>query len=428
VRTVAFLHTRQKPPKAPPRYSPLCLVCFVGLFAAPPIDAQQPTSLVVIDSVHHTDIQNREPMLAQLPNGSLFVTGFPRLPHEPARAPSLWVSRSGGRDWTRVDVGSPSEGATGNSDVDLAVGPDGTLYFVTMGFDRSRGVGTHIAVGVSHDQGSTWTWTRLSNVPYVDRPWIEVAPDGTAHVIWNDGTGVFHVVSTDRGHTWPAKPKVHERGGSSHLAIGPHGELAVRITPLSASGNRFDDGIDSLAISTDTGDSWHMVDAPGTRAWSATPGAGPVPRWVEPLAWDETGSLYSLWSEGPDVYLGQSRDRGTTWRRWRIANGEGNAFYPYLAAGSGGRLAASWFSLSDRLVVTVALISFDNPNGDPTVIVSEPIVPSSWLETDGGLRGDTAGEYVPVAFLGDGDLGLVTPLQDPRADRFGFTWWRLAPR
>jgi len=43
------------------------------------------------------------------------------------------------------------------------------------------------------------------------------------------------------------------RGGSSHLAIGPNGWLAVRITPPSAACKKFDAGADPIAVSTHEG-------------------------------------------------------------------------------------------------------------------------------------------------------------------------------
>ena len=64
---------------------------------------------------------------------------------------------------------------------------DGTLYFASMTFDRTVDEGRGIAIGASADAGATWTWTALSKTRFDDRPWVEVAPDGTAHVIWNDG-------------------------------------------------------------------------------------------------------------------------------------------------------------------------------------------------------------------------------------------------
>ena len=145
------------------------------------------------DPIDHLGVAAREPMVVEHPDGTLFVAGYGE------RTPTLWKSRDRGVTWARVNVGTPSDGAIGNSDVDLAVARNGTLYFVTMVFDpaavpdppatRAAGQGTHISIGTSKDLGTTWRWKLLSDTPRDDRPWVEVAPDGTAHVIWNDGTG-----------------------------------------------------------------------------------------------------------------------------------------------------------------------------------------------------------------------------------------------
>ena len=74
--------------------------------------------------------------------------------------PKLWRSSDHGATWTAVNVGSESDGASGNSDVDLAVGRHGTLYFVTLSFDRKTNEGTRISVGVSKDAGRTWRYAR----------------------------------------------------------------------------------------------------------------------------------------------------------------------------------------------------------------------------------------------------------------------------
>ena len=152
-----------------------------------------PATLALIDSTTHLDKAAREPMLVEHPSGTLFVSGY----WEPT--PTLWRSVDRGATWRRVDVGPPQRGAIGNSDVDLAVAPDGTLYFVTMLFDRPKLEGASINIAVSKDTGATWTWTQLSTSRFDDRPWVEVAPDGTAHVIWNDLDGVAHSVSRTEG-------------------------------------------------------------------------------------------------------------------------------------------------------------------------------------------------------------------------------------
>jgi hypothetical protein len=233
----------------------------IGVRGAIP-NALTGNSLIVADPVDHLDVVAREPMIAEHPDGSLFVSGY----GEPV--PTLWKSSDRGTTWTSVNVGTEADGAIGNSDVDLAVARDGTIYFVTMSFDRKALQGTHISIGVSRDLGAMWSWTLLSKIPFVDRPWVRLAPDGTAHVIWNDGHGVCHAVSKNRGLTWIERPRIHSQGGSNHLAIGPHGEVAVRITPLSASGRKIDEGVDLVAVSTDGGTTWQKHAAPGQREWT----------------------------------------------------------------------------------------------------------------------------------------------------------------
>jgi len=147
------------------------------------------TQLEVTHRVDHLGGLAREPMVAEHPNGTLFVSGYGGL------RPNLWRSGDRGATWTRVGVGTEAQGAIGNSDVDLAVAADGTLYYLNMLYDRSASEGRQIAIGVSRDVGATWAWKTISKVRYDDRPWVDVAPDGTAHIIWNDGSGVSHVMT-----------------------------------------------------------------------------------------------------------------------------------------------------------------------------------------------------------------------------------------
>jgi hypothetical protein len=396
-------------------------------------------SLVLASSVHHLDSLAFEPMVVEHPDGTLFLTGFSRST-DPEEPPQLWKSGDRGASWARVSVGTRAQGAGGNSDPDLAVASDGTLYLIALGFDRTKSRGTHVAVGATRDRGESWTWTRLSQGKEEDRPWIEVAPDGTAHAIWNDASGgVRYAVSADRGESWEARERIHPVGGSSHLAVGPGGEVAVRIAPLSWGGYRFDAGVDLVAVSADAGRTWSKRDAPGARDWVAdaerTPDTPEVPRWAEPLAWDSAGALYHLWSAGATLHVARSRDRGESWTIHEVTRSLDPMFYPYMVAGGRGILAAVWFAGrmegyyhagANELALRAGRFEFPSEgDASPRVFLSEPFLSQTWNRAATPPARTVGGDYVPVVLLSDGSVGAVTPIQDAAADRWGFTFWRF---
>jgi hypothetical protein len=159
-------------------------------------------TLVVAASVDHLDVLAREPTILEHPDGTLFVAGY----GEPL--PTIWKSGDRGATWARVNVGGEADGAIGNSDVDLAVAPDGTLYFATMGFDRNALEGTHINIGISSDVGATWSWTSLSKLASM----------------------------TDRGLTWhPTEP--HTSSGTTAAAFVMQYATVVAVLGSSALGS-----------------------------------------------------------------------------------------------------------------------------------------------------------------------------------------------
>jgi ketosteroid isomerase-like protein len=394
-------------------------------------ESAAPWTLTLAEPVNHLDAMAREPMIVEHPDGTLFVGGYgaAMLSGKRTDEATLWKSRDGGATWTRVNVGTPEQGAAGNSDVDLAVAPDGTLYFANLVYDVKAGAGQQISLGVSKDVGATWKWTLLSKTKFDDRPWIKVAPDGTAHVIWNDGAGVCHAVSKDRGLTWTERDRVHPLGGSSHLAVGPNGEVAVRVVPISASGMRCDEGVDLIAVSTDGGMTWRKRAAPGIREWNFAALSFPVPRWVEPLAWDDQGILYSFWTNLKGIWLARSGDRGESWTTWRLRECPEVAYYPYLVARGRGELAATWFSgWAGTWQAHVARIDVGEGEAPPRTAEASGFKPDSWvweIPKDFPPVRDTAGEYLPVLFLRSGGLAVVSPVQNGRDKRFGFSFWKV---
>jgi hypothetical protein len=368
-------------------------------------------------------------MIVEHPNGTLFIVGYG------GGHPNLWSSTDHGAHWSKANVGTEADGAIGNSDVDLAVAPDGTIYFINMSFDRKALEGTMITMGVSRDAGASWKWQTLSKKRFDDRPWVAVAPNGSAYAIWNDGSGVFLTSSHDKGKTWSEPARVNDEGGSSHLAVGSHGEIAIRITPLSASGKKFTAGVDLIAISTDSGRTWQTRTPPGTRDWGAFQDnewpKGFTPRWVEPLAWDHSGALYYFWTEKNGGWIGRSADEGRTWKTWHVLKSSEPLYFPYLNANDRGDLAMTWFSGSDESQrFHVGLLNFSKRGGSPQLVESGPQEADIWNKgktaTDPPVR-DTGGEYLPVIFLGD-NLAVVTPIQHANREHEGFAFWTFQPR
>ena len=99
---------------------------------------------------------------------------------------------------------------------------------------------------------------------------------------------------------------------------------------------------------------------------------------------------------------------------------------------------ASWRLHGSRAcAMTFELMSPESrlrtPKLPPQIIEAQPFQSEIWAwifpghEKDPVVHG-TGGEYVPVAFLRDGSLGVVTPIQNQRDKRVGFTWWKFAQR
>ncbi len=403
----------------------------VGVLQAHPAAADN--GLRLISRNDHLDSLAREPMIVRHESGALFVAGYASqiTGTDWTAPPLLWRSDDDGESWDRVDVGTTSDGAQGNSDVDLAAGPDGTLYFLSMGFNRETREGTHIAVGISRDVGATWQWQMLSTTRFDDRPWISIAPNGIVHVIWNDGSGVRHSVSENSGGSWSEQEPIHFAGGSSHMAIGPQGEIAVRISPISASANKYDAAVDLIATSSDNGVSWIKRPPPASLSWDRTlSGPQTVRRWVEPLAWGNEHDLWHLWSEGQVIKLGRSTDYGQSWQIHDVTHEKGIAFFPYMVAGPGGKLAATWFVKDGHnLSARTALIDISaETNSRLKVQTSDLFTISAWLENTETMTPTPAGEYIPVMFLADGTLAVVSPIQDGEHGRWGFTWWNFGEK
>lgn len=399
-----------------------CCLVLLSLYAY----SQEIQELVIVEKVEVLTSLAREPMLAEHPSGDLYVTGF----RNASDRSQLWKSVDRGQSWTEVDIGRNSQGADGNSDVDLMIDDRGVIYFLCMrftripedttGFNWASLKGERITIGISYDNGSSWNWTSISEKEFDDRPWVEVASDGSVHVIWNNGKGVHHTMSEDQGKSWQIQPDIYPKGGSSHFSAGPSGQLAVRVTPVSASGYVFHEGVDLIRLSLDCGRTWTDVKIPGNRDW-----INGIPRWVEPIAWDKNNRMYYLWSEGNQLKIGVSENNGEDWITHLIEDSNDTIYFPYLSL-KGNDICCTWVSgFGEDLRHHAAVLSFGNGELLISRLVPQKIYD---IRTRFGLDDElsTGGEYFPIKSLSDGDFGMVTTIQNYAENRFGFTWWRLS--
>ena len=103
------------------------------------------------------------------------------------------------------------------------------------------------------------------------------------------------------------------------------------------------------------------------------------------MAWDSTGALWSLWSEGTRLRLARSADMGATWRVWTVVEDVQPLYFPYLVARGTGRLAATWFSgTGDSLRANVAALEGQADGSAPHVLRAPPFVPDTWRNWEKG--------------------------------------------
>ncbi len=391
-------------------------------------EAQDNKELLIINRIDHLDELAREPMLAQHPNGTLFLTGY----RNAADEPQLWKSLDSGKHWQSVNVGKYEDGAQGNSDADLYIDNEGNIFLLSMSYtkapedrtnlDMSTLIGEQVVVGVSRDIGETWKWSFISKNDYDDRPWIEESSNGDLHIIWNDGKGVHHSKSTDKGETWIKQTDINAKGGSSFFAKGPNGNLALRIAPLSASGYQIDEGVDLIKLSNDNGKTWKDVKFPEELVWS--PDMSGLPRWTEPIGFDSEGNLYALWSTGNELKLAITKNEGKSWSKESIFKSEQMMYFPYMEI-SDDFLMITWLSGNGKsLRHNAGVISLSNQNWNLLTIPPQKLdIRARFANSENGLS--TGGEYFPIIKLANGNFGMATTIQNQTSNRLGFSFWEL---
>lgn len=257
-----------------------------------------------------------------------------------ANISSLYRSKNGGLNWSRMEQESPY-GVWG--DPVIIQDTTGSFYHFHLSKVPDGNFIDRIICQRSDDGGKSFNegfYFGLNGTKAQDKPWAVVNPfTNEIYVTWTqfdeydskdpkDRSNILFSKSTDRGETWSLPVKVNTVDGNclddddtvegAVPAVGPKGEIYVAWSgPNGLVFNRsFDNGNtweqEEISIATHPG-GWN-IEIPGIYRANGMPitkcdlSGGP-----------NHGTIYVNWadqrngSDNTDIFISQSKDRGKTW-------------------------------------------------------------------------------------------------------------------
>ncbi len=305
-----------------------------------------------------------------------------RLSPSPASRGLIPIWRSNGTEFERLQSVPPA--VLGGKDADLAVGPDGTVYFIDLNdgcFSLSGGrpeelawwsnpLACHWSETKVGDRVQTFSSIDSASVVYdlrplgaADRPWIDIDANGSVWIAWTLKSEKVAVYRFDVLRIDPERLEGHGNASATTPAFrvgakasfttpcpwtGPpvtHGPY-VYVTSCTASGP-------VVFVSDDRGGSWTNVSIGGAQPKDAA-AACPACHVFVVGDTDDSGNVYVVWSEpdpngGHRVVLSRSIDGARSWSAPRRVNGaDGTHVMPWVAGGAVGEVAVVWYGTTDR--------------------------------------------------------------------------------
>jgi hypothetical protein len=262
-----------------------------------------------------------------------------------------WYSDDHGASWHYVDRTLPPDNAPGSgfSDPDFAIDTAGNTYLSEINL-------ANVAVSKSTDAGHSYKLQNFFAETLTDRQWKAAGPPNT----------VFIVGNASEGGTVPEEP------------VGNNGHTIYRSTDggkTFSEGIANEGGLGDIKFDNGSGTLYEAHYQDGTLQMAAfrnaldpdvttalTPEKITIADGVDLLShWpaidvDSAGNVYVVWDEGghgsrdAGVWYSYSTDGGRTWAAaTRVDQDDRTEIWPWIAVGSPGRVAISWFGNDHHL-------------------------------------------------------------------------------
>lgn len=286
-----------------------------------------------------------EPRVVTDPLGNIYVASIQGVP----AGTDVWKSMDGGNTFTFLGQPDGAQAAStlahgagaGGGDEDLAAGSTGNVYVSSLWLGSAT-------QSSSFNGGATWVVNPVStDVPGDDRQWIAASGEKELYLTYKqlgvllaNTPSIFVAKSSDGGITFPqiveaTTPLLGVQPGlQGNIAVDPRDGTVYNVF-VGAQENQL-----YLLRSTNGGQTFTSKliyqAAPGTSIGNVFPSLGI----------DRGGNLHVALSDGHNVSMTSSADRGATWTApVRVNNGASTktALSPWVQAGDDGKVNVVWW-------------------------------------------------------------------------------------